>query len=72
MQRNIRLWRYDSHVALFKALNFMVLFCFTSSDKSEIADWLQSKSLARYRAYPRLKIVIKTFLEKVQHKRATC
>ena len=28
------------HVALFKTLKFMVLFCFMSSDQSEMVDWL--------------------------------
>ena len=34
VQRNI----HGSHVALFKTLNFMVLFCFTSSDQPEMVD----------------------------------
>ena len=33
---------------------------------------LQRKPLTRYHVYLRLKIVTKTFLEKVQHKSATC
>ena len=41
VQRNIELWRYSSHLALFKTLRFMVLFCFTSSDQSDLMlDWL--------------------------------
>ena len=38
VQRNNLLRRHGPHVAVFKTLNFMVLFCFTSSDQSEMVD----------------------------------
>ena len=48
-----------------KLIKFTVLFYFASSDQSQIVDWLKRKSLTRYRVYPRLKTVTKTFLEEV-------
>ena len=49
-------------------LNWLnLLFYLTSSDQSEMADWLKSKSLTTYQVYPRLKTVTKTFLDKAQH-----
>ena len=38
-------FQHGSHVALFKTLNFMVLFCFTSSEQSEMVGWLYRESL---------------------------
>ena len=50
----------------------MVDSVFISCDDSEMVDWLQSTSLMIYHLYRRLKVVTKTFLEKVKQKRLTC
>ena len=73
VQRNNLLRRHGPHVAVFKTLNFMVLFCFTSSDQSEMVDWLMADCKGSFNKtscieYTWLKIVTKTFLEKMQHK----
>ena len=52
---------------------FMALFCFTSSDQSEMVDWLMADCKGSFNKiscieYTWLKIVTKTFLEKMQHK----
>ena len=56
-----------------KLIKFTVLFYYTSSDQSEMVDWLKSKSLTRYLIYHEImKTVTKTFLEKLQYKSTTC
>ena len=67
VERNIQLWRCFELAGFLKLIKFTVLFYFESSDRSELVDWLKSKSSTRY-VYSRFKTVTKPFLEKVQHK----
>ena len=61
------------HILHFlELIKFILQFYFTSSDQSEMVEWLKIKSLMRNHLYPRFKTVTKTFLENVQQKSGTC
>ena len=71
VQHNVQLWRFVHMLNFLKLIKFTALFHFSSSDQSEMVDWLK-RFLTRSHINPRLKTVTKTFLKKVQHKSTTC
>ena len=72
VQPNIQLWRHGSHGVLLKTLWFMVLIFLHLLISLRCSTDYKESLLTRYNGYPSLKRVTKTFLEKVQHRSATC